>query len=126
MVLNLTDNERQQALLEATSTNDIWSIWYAAQHGKIPRLETLLKRNSVQIDGRNMDSHWTPLHYAAKYSQVESIRTLISHNANVHLVDHEGNSPLHLSAESGSIACCRLLLLEGIIPDFPNPVRIHF
>ncbi|KAJ7208875.1 ankyrin repeat-containing domain protein [Mycena pura] len=65
----------------------------------------------------------TPLHFAAKYKNIKSVRLLLDHGANVTVYDKDEGTPLHsavtsLGKSAGEIV--HLLLLAGADPDIRN------
>jgi ankyrin repeat protein len=72
----------------------------------------------------------SPLHDAAIHGQLEGVRILIMHNADVHLRNHLGATPLHLGAgplvtASGSdyVGTMRVLLDYGADPNAQDSDR---
>ena len=74
-------------------------------------LERLLSKN-INVYIRNLKGQ-TPLHMACLAGDVESIRTLVEHGANVMDIDQDGLSALHCAARSGSEKCIRALLASA-------------
>ncbi|KAF0746568.1 hypothetical protein AaE_008072, partial [Aphanomyces astaci] len=106
----------RKAILECTK-QDVWTIWYAAEHGKVDRVRSLLDQKNSILNVQEPRMQWTPLHFAARYAQEDVIRVLLEYRANPDVVDkvqylHDGNTALHLCAGWGSLRCC-VLLLEG-------------
>ncbi|KAF0683710.1 Aste57867_24272 [Aphanomyces stellatus] len=101
----------RRAILEKTK-QDIWTIWYAAEHGKADRARTLLDRHAVHVDVQEPRMRWTALHFAARFAKEDVVRVLLEFHANPDAVDKDGNTPLHLCAGYGSFRCC-VVLLEG-------------
>ena len=68
----------------------------------------------------------TPLHYAADgcitgpvwdpHRQVDTIRLLVEHGADVHLQDKNGATPLHRAVRTRCVAAVRFLLKSGSDP----------
>ncbi|DAZ93811.1 TPA: hypothetical protein N0F65_008570 [Lagenidium giganteum] len=93
---------------------DVWTVWYAAQYGKIPRLAALLERDPVlSVDVQEPRTRWSPLHFACRFGQIETVEFLLARGANPELPDWNGNTPLHLSAGWGNTRCCILVLERG-------------
>ncbi|CAK4737066.1 unnamed protein product [Aphanomyces euteiches] len=91
---------------------DVWTIWYAAEHGHAEQVRGLLDRQMIHVDAREPRMQWTALHLAARHAQDDVIAVLLAFRANVDLVDKDGNTPLHLCAGYGSFKAC-VRLLEG-------------
>jgi len=97
------------------SSDEPFSIHYAATHGETSRLMVLLERGKVvaDIDKRDPDSGWTALHFAARGGHVEFAKLLLKNKANVNATGAEGETPLHLAAGWGTLEVVGLLLQEG-------------
>ncbi|EQC29446.1 hypothetical protein SDRG_12908 [Saprolegnia diclina VS20] len=109
----------RRAILEATK-QDIWTIWYAAEHGKTERVRCLLEKGRVHVNVAEPHMQWTALHYAARHAHASVIQVLLEHHANPDALDKYGNSPLHLCAGYGSYECAVLLLEGGADTLCPN------
>ena len=90
--------------------------------GNIPRYifqnAQILKGNSTAVgallDGQSRaGSGLTPLMYAAKNGNIESVNALIELGADVNTVDHSGRTPLIHAACGGSDACVVMLIDKG-------------
>jgi ankyrin repeat protein len=57
------------------------------------------------------------LDQAARNGQVEIVRLLIDHGANLHTADTNGWTPLHVSSRSGHLEVVKLLLRRGMDID---------
>ena len=79
--------EERRAILDNVVQEDIWSLHYAAQHGKLERMETLLRREHTDINAPYQTNHRTALHYAVKHGQYEAAQLLLERDANVHMKD---------------------------------------
>ncbi|KAJ0410129.1 hypothetical protein ATCC90586_001614 [Pythium insidiosum] len=105
----------------AVQQRDVWTIWYAAQHGNATRVQTLLDRRSVvSIDVPETRTRWTALHFAAHGGHVEVVQLLLERGADPELRDAMGNTPLHLSAGWGNLRTTVLLLEAGASPSVVN------
>ena len=71
---------------------------YLAEHGKL------------DINARDLQG-MTPLHVAVKEEDARVVGSLIVSGADVGVVDHSGNAPLHFAAASGSIDCITQIML---------------
>lgn len=94
------------------SSDDPWSVWYAAKHGEMERLEKLCKLPG-SLELRDPDTGWSPLHFSAREGQLEATEWLIDHGAFVDAQGPEGRTALHLSAGWGTSVVCMALLVAG-------------
>ncbi|KAG7390581.1 hypothetical protein PHYPSEUDO_007521 [Phytophthora pseudosyringae] len=100
--------------MERDTVNNIWTIWYASQFGKLERVRSLLDRNAVAcIDVQEIRTRWSSLHFACRYGHSHLVAFLVARNANVDLQDWQGNTPLHLAAGWGDLQCVTLVLEGG-------------
>jgi ankyrin repeat protein len=101
------------------SSDEPFSIHYAATNGEVSRLEVMLTRRKVlaNIDVRDPDSGWTALHFAARGGHVDFARILLKNKANVNAMGADGMTPLHLAAGWGTKEVVGLLLQEGADKD---------
>jgi hypothetical protein len=97
------------------SSDGPFTIHYAATNGELDRLLVMLSRPAVaaDIDARDPDTGWTPLHFAARGGHAELAKTLIQYKANVNAAGPGGETPLHLAAGWGTLDAAGLLLQEG-------------
>lgn len=58
-------------------------------------------------------TNWTALHSTASVGNYELVQELISQGAVVEARSHQGQTPLHLAAYSGSLECCSFLAAAG-------------
>ena len=75
-------------------------LYIAASNGSYPAVEVLIKRGANVNFGEDFYLK-TPLHVAAMFGYDKIIRALISANANLDLLDHEGRKPIDLARENG-------------------------
>lgn len=69
---------------------------------------------------------WTPLHWAARYRNAEALQRLILLGCDIHALTKNGETALHIAADSGSVACAQLLLAAGAsvsATTAPTPLR---
>ena len=88
-------------------------VFQAAQTGNIPLLQKLAARG---LNGTT-DDKWTVMHFAVLGGNVESVRFLIRRDISVNSQTLQGQSPLHLAAESGNEVIIALLVENGAILD---------
>jgi len=74
---------------------------------------------TIQQKGR------VPLHFAARYGQLEVAQWLVAHGASIDVVDVHGITPLHQAALGGFKDVCAWLLENGADLDAPDSVRWH-
>lgn len=65
-----------------------------------------------------MLTHRVTMHF--RYNHCETVRRLISLNANPDSADNNGNTPLHFCAQNGHIESARLLLSGMVVIDAQN------
>jgi len=78
-----------------------------------PDMVKWLCNNGADIHARTKKEQQTPIHYAAKYNAVEALNMLIKTEARLDDRDHKERTPLHLAAETGREAACRVLMSHG-------------
>lgn len=62
----------------------------------------------------------TELHSAAKNDEVQRLKVLIDHGANINCIDSDGASPLHLAAYVGAQKCVELLIKSNAKIDLED------
>ena len=110
--------EKKRLPLAAKRSDNVFSTWYNAKHGKMEALQKALKR-SRGVDELD-EAGWTPLHHAAKGGQAEAVVFLIDvASAPIDAVsgDAERWTPLHLAARWGNVTTVRELLVRGATVD---------
>lgn len=70
------------------------ALHLAAMNGDLETAENLLDRNILHVDVRD-NEQWTPLYYAAFHGHLSMVKLLLRYNANLHLTDVKGLTPLH-------------------------------
>jgi len=68
-------------------------IWIAARKGDLTALQQHIDAG-VDIDGRDEEHQSTPLHHAAYYGQVETVKWLVGKGADKNARNNDGNTPL--------------------------------
>ena len=103
------------------------SLMNAIEKGDTKEMERLL------AGGMNVNERWfdnyTPLHYAAFYSQADVAALLIEKGADVNAKDNYGRTPLYVAAWYGKADVVTLLLKKGADPGITTnegktPIRI--
>jgi ankyrin repeat protein len=105
------DHTAVELLLDANPPLDVFD---AAAFGRIGRLAELLDEDPSLVAARSSDG-FTPLHLAAFFGQVESVRLLLERDAPVDAVaDNEMRvTPLHSAAAGRHEDVARLLIKAG-------------
>ena len=57
---------------------------------------------SADVHKKTKGEQQAPIHYAAKYNAIDSLRALLELDANILERDYKQRMPLHVAAESGS------------------------
>jgi ankyrin repeat protein len=73
-------------------------------------------RSGVNVDAMSKLGQ-TPLHLACSQRATDTVRYLLSHNADLHLQDASGQSAMHFAAQGGSIAVVHILMHAGADPN---------
>ncbi|MEE2615236.1 MAG: ankyrin repeat domain-containing protein [Verrucomicrobiota bacterium] len=105
-------------------TNDIWE---AAATGDIDRLDELLGKDPKVVYATDTSGS-TPLHHAAWTGQIETIKWLISNNANIDSQNNLQWTPLHWATRNGQTQSVKLLLDHNAKVDTPgnlNQTSLH-
>jgi len=87
-------------------------LFYAARHNKVGLAKILLDRGA-EIDARDYDNQWTPLHLAAYYDSRAVAELLLDRGAEIDARDRWQRTPLHVAAGNNSRAVAELLLDRG-------------
>lgn len=113
----LYHRQSEIASLLATGRNDL-DLDEAVALGDLERVARLLEEEPESIERRSADG-FTPLHYAAFFSQPEAARRLIEQGAELSVAAANPMKvhPLHSAAASGATEICRRLLEAGADPD---------
>ncbi|WAR19131.1 TNKS-like protein [Mya arenaria] len=74
----------------------------AASQSKIPQLKQLIESGVGVNFSDAKESANTPLHWAASFADINTVRCLCEHGADVHAVNMAGCSPLHDGVERGN------------------------
>jgi ankyrin repeat protein len=94
--------------LEAASPNGTTALMMAAFKHNKAGVNALIARGA-QVNRKG----WTPLHFAATAGDVEIIKTLLAHRAEIDCASPTGFTPLMLGAREGMEDAVKLLLREG-------------
>lgn len=121
---------------EYIGDNPKTEIHLAAAAGNIQRLNELIEKDPLSIDYAippqkkienndcpscsypfNLDDLTTPLHWAVKFEQLETVQFLVEKGANIHLQRRDGWTALHYSANNGNVKITKFLLQSGAKVD---------
>jgi ankyrin repeat protein len=109
--LYLGDVEKGEKLLSPEP-----STFEAAAFGRSERLSEILAAQPMEVQARAADD-FTPLHLAAFFGQLDSVRVLVEAGADL---EAEATNtfvrqvrPLHSAVAGRSVECCRLLIAAG-------------
>ena len=138
--VNLKENEGKTALLWAASNSlpnakilieNGANVNFAANDGMTPFIQAtlgvssgkvpmemceLLRKNGANVNAaltRKNASGWTALHYAAVNGDLELVKYLIRHGANINKATAEGSSPLFLANLGGHDDVVKILRNAG-------------
>ncbi|KAE9556621.1 hypothetical protein FO519_000027 [Halicephalobus sp. NKZ332] len=86
--------------------------------------------NELEIADKLDKSKTTPLHYACMAGNIEMVKLLIEHEANVNAVQKTTHAtPLHFACQSGNEKIVKFLLDKGAVPhikDSYNNTSLHY
>lgn len=94
-------------------------LYLASQNGQFEVVKVLL-RNNADLDA----SCKSPLHIAAEIGNAEIIKAIIDHEGEVHAVDRNGNTVLHLAVKNGHCAFVNFLINLRIEVRGPVPNQV--
>ena len=93
--------------------DDYWTIWYLSRRNQQLELLRMLE-TCKDVDVRDPDFGYTPLHYACKENHWEIFKILLQHGASEQSrIEEDGRQPLHLAAQHGTKEMCLELLAVG-------------
>ena len=86
-------------------------------HARIAKI--LLTYKKVKVDG-SAEQKISPLSLATQNNNVEFIKLLLDHGADINLVDEKGNTALHIAAKNGKTESFKFLLENGANGNLKN------
>jgi uncharacterized protein YegJ (DUF2314 family) len=92
------------------------NVHACARTGRVDRLRQLLAKDPDLINAQT-DEGETPVHQAAKYGQLETLRFLLERGGAVNAKSKQGVTPLHLAAGFGELKTVKFLLEKGAEVD---------
>jgi ankyrin repeat protein len=94
-------------------------LHFAAFHQHLDVCRILLERNA-EVDSRNNDGSTPFLKAWLNEKNSDILQLFLEHNANMHVCDERGNTPLHLAAEKGLFKVAQILLERDAEVDSRN------
>jgi uncharacterized protein YegJ (DUF2314 family) len=91
-------------------------VHVCARTGRLDRLRRLLAENPELVRAQT-DEGETPVHQAAKYGQLETLRFLLEQGGDVNARSKQGVTALHFAAGFGELETVKLLLEKGAEAD---------
>ena len=88
----------------------------AVDSGDTSMCRTLLGCEETDVEERQPDTQFTPVHKAAIHGHEQIIQLLISHKADINSRDMTEHTPLHAASQKGHLACVLTLLKAGADP----------
>ncbi|WP_341819679.1 ankyrin repeat domain-containing protein [Wolbachia endosymbiont (group A) of Brachyopa scutellaris] len=121
--INVLDNQRIAPLHFVAENGNLELAKYLIENGADFYLRDRFKFTPIEraIDRRQYDIvkyltevkdgfGFTYLHKAALEGNLDLLKHLINHKANLYVLDNDGSSPLHIAAESGKLEIVRYII----------------
>ncbi len=93
---------------DTSATADAIALHAAVRAADISTIQNLATKNKCDINGTR-EGGVTSLHVASYQGHPAIVETLLELGANVHLVDSEKRTALHMACQAGAVACIRIL-----------------
>ncbi len=84
----------------------------AAQAGDLAALRAITEKAPAQVNAKDENGR-SPLHWAARGTNIELLAYLVEKGAKVNALDNNGTAPLHSLSARGNVDGIRLLLAKG-------------
>ncbi|KAK9540322.1 hypothetical protein VZT92_002783 [Zoarces viviparus] len=98
--------------------NDIVFLDYV-RHGELERIGLFIRAGRVNLD-TIYHSGMSAIHEAVLSGNLECVKLLVNHGADVHQRDEEGWTPLHMACSDGFPHIASYLLKLGADPELEN------
>ncbi|KAM6941153.1 protein phosphatase 1 regulatory subunit 27b [Lycodopsis pacificus] len=98
--------------------NDIVFLDYV-RHGELERIGLFIRAGRVNLD-TIYHSGMAAIHEAVLSGNLECVKLLVNHGADVHQRDEEGWTPLHMACSDSFPHIARYLLKLGADPELEN------
>lgn len=102
-------SRRREAAIYLVNKTEEWDIFAACAVGDVKRVETFIKQNP-EIVPESAPNGETPLNTASLHGQIEVVKLLLQHGADVNLKALSGCYPLHLAARNGHLEVAKHLI----------------
>lgn len=89
------------------------AIGMAAEYGRLNMVRLFLTYKDVDVNCKDEENFYTPIHQAAENGHTEIVRALLSHGALIDPVDDDGITPLWSAVHDGYHEIVQLLIDAG-------------
>jgi ankyrin repeat protein len=116
------------SLFLSVSASFSQGIFDAIKNNDLQKVKTLLKENPELISSKD-ESGNTPLHFAARQKQFETVSFLVSQGADVNCTNTNQQTPLHVASYLGSADIASLLIEKGAdvtLADYQMHTPLHY
>jgi ankyrin repeat protein len=91
------------------------ALMYAIMNGRQDAISVLLENGANSVTANSYND--TPLHFAARHSNLSVARILLDRGADINALNVYGSTPLHFVAKKGQLLAVRMLLDRGANPN---------